>query len=126
AVVWSLLHSNVGRRLGRRPETGRWQVAPTPLVGGIGIYVGLAGGIWLAVATGGIRADSHVLGVFAGASMLFIAGLADDVRALPPVVKLATQSAAAAVVLATGTRVEIFHSEWVAIPLGVVWLVGLT
>jgi UDP-GlcNAc:undecaprenyl-phosphate/decaprenyl-phosphate GlcNAc-1-phosphate transferase len=125
-LVWSLLRSGVGRGLGRTPQVGRWQAAPTPLVGGLGIYAGLMGGVFLAVATGGVAADSRLIGVMIGASMLFLAGLADDLRALSPVVKLASQAAAAGVVLATGTRVEIFHSTWIAVPLGVLWLVGLT
>jgi UDP-GlcNAc:undecaprenyl-phosphate GlcNAc-1-phosphate transferase len=125
-VVWSLLRSPLARRLGRKPAAGRWRVAPTPLVGGLGIYAGLAGGMWVSAAAGVVTLDRHFVGIFAGVSLLFVAGLVDDLRSLPPAAKLAAQVGAAAIVIATGTRVELFHTEWIAIPLAVVWLVGLT
>jgi UDP-GlcNAc:undecaprenyl-phosphate/decaprenyl-phosphate GlcNAc-1-phosphate transferase len=126
AAVWSLLRSPLARRLGHAPAAGRWRVAPTPLVGGVGIYVGLAAGTWLAVAVGSVNADEKLVGIFAGASLLFVAGLVDDLRSLPPLAKVAAQGGAAAIVIATGTRVELFHTDWIAIPLAVTWLIGLT
>ena len=45
--VWLLLHSGVSRNLERRPEASRWKTAATPLVGGIGIYLGLVAGVGL-------------------------------------------------------------------------------
>ncbi|MBA3843033.1 MAG: Gfo/Idh/MocA family oxidoreductase [Actinobacteria bacterium] len=125
-AVWALLHSRVSRGLEQTPDASRWRAAPTPLVGGIGIYVGLSAGLWLAVAAGPLDASRQLIGIFAGASLLFLAGLIDDVRSLPPIAKLAAQLAGAAIVLSTGTSVEIVSSHWIAIPLGVVWLVGMT
>jgi UDP-GlcNAc:undecaprenyl-phosphate/decaprenyl-phosphate GlcNAc-1-phosphate transferase len=125
-AVWLLLHTHHARRLERAPEGSRWRAAATPLVGGIGIYTALSAGLWLAVATGPLTADRQLLGIYAGASLLFLAGLIDDVRSLPPLAKLAVQLGAAAVVLSTGTTVQLFHANWVAIPLGLVWLVGMT
>jgi UDP-GlcNAc:undecaprenyl-phosphate GlcNAc-1-phosphate transferase len=126
AVVWALLHSPARRRRGRTPDTSRWRASATPLIGGIGIYVGLATGLWLTVVAGPLDLSTQLAGLFAGASLLFFAGLADDVFTLPPAAKLLIQIGAAAIVLATGTRVEIVHSEWLAIPLGLLWLVGMT
>ena len=124
-AVWALLHSPFARNLERRPEAGRWRTAPTPLVGGIGIYLGLAAGILLATL-GPLRLDGQLLGILAGATLLFVAGLVDDVWSLPPVAKLAAQVGAAAIVLSTGTSVEIVRADWSAIPIGVVWLVAMT
>jgi UDP-GlcNAc:undecaprenyl-phosphate GlcNAc-1-phosphate transferase len=125
-AVWSLLHSPVARRLGSAPDATRWRASATPLVGGIGIYTGLAIGLWATVAAGPLTYTTQLGGLFAGASLLFLAGLIDDLRSLPPAAKLAAQLGAAATVLATGTRVEIVSSPWIAIPLGVVWVVGMT
>ncbi len=47
-------------------------------------------------------------------------------RSLPPLVKLASQLAAAIVVLSTGTSVEIVKAHWIGIPIGIVWLIGMT
>ncbi len=125
-VVWALLRSPLSRRLGRAPEQSRWRASATPLVGGIGIFAGLSAGIWLAVLGGPLHVSTQLMGIFAGASLLFVAGLADDVRSLPPLAKLGAQVGAAAIVLSTGTSVQIVHTAWLAIPLGVLWLVGMT
>ncbi len=124
-VVWLLLHSRVASGLERTPDASRWRAAATPLVGGVGIYAGFTVGLWLCVL-GPLGADRRLLGIFAGASLLFVAGLIDDVRTLPPIAKLAAQLGGAAIVLSTGTTVELFHNKWIAIPLGVIWLVGMT
>jgi UDP-GlcNAc:undecaprenyl-phosphate GlcNAc-1-phosphate transferase len=121
-----LLRSGVARRLRRTPEATRWQSSPTPLVGGIGIYVGFALGVWLAVAFGTLTASTQLIGISAGATLLFVAGLADDLWSITPLVKVVTQVGAAAIVLSTGTSVQIIHTPYVAIPLGVLWLVGMT
>jgi len=126
AVVWTLLRSRVSQTLDRAPDQSRWRAAATPLVGGIGIFAGLSAGIWLAVLAGPLHFTTQLAGIYAGAALLFLAGLADDVRTLPPVPKLAAQVGAAAIVLSTGTGVQIVHSHWLTIPLGVLWLVGMT
>jgi UDP-GlcNAc:undecaprenyl-phosphate GlcNAc-1-phosphate transferase len=124
-TIWALLHSRLARNLERAPEQTRWQTAPTPLVGGIGIYAGLTVGIWLAVL-GPLGANRQLLGIFAAASLLFVAGLADDLWSLPPVAKIAAQLGGAAIVLSTGTSVELVQSTWIAVPIGVAWLVAMT
>ncbi len=125
-AVWTLLHSRVSRELEQTPNASRWRAAATPLVGGLGIYIGLSTGLWLAVLVGPLEASKQLIGIFAGASLLFLAGLVDDLRSLPPLAKLTAQLAGAAIVLSTGTSVQIVHSHWVAVPLGVLWLVGMT
>jgi UDP-GlcNAc:undecaprenyl-phosphate GlcNAc-1-phosphate transferase len=125
-AVWALLRSPLSRRLRRTPESSRWQTAARPLVGGVGIYLGFATGLWLAVLLGPLTASTQLLGIFAGATLLFLAGLADDLWSLAPPLKLGAQLGAAAIVLATGTNVQIVHTPFVAIPLGVLWLVGMT
>ena len=123
--VWVLLHSSLSRNLERRPEAGRWRTAATPLVGGIGIYLGLVAGTGLALL-GPLHANEQIAGIAAGATLLFLAGLADDVATLPPVAKLAAQFGAAAIVLSTATSVQIVDAKWIAIPIGVLWLVAMT
>jgi UDP-GlcNAc:undecaprenyl-phosphate GlcNAc-1-phosphate transferase len=125
-VVWALLRSSFARRLRRAPEQSRWHVSATPLVGGIGIFAGLIAGVWFAVVSGPLTADEQLYGILGGATILFVAGLIDDVRSLPPLVKLASQLGAAVIVLSTGTDVQLVKTPWIAIPIGIVWLVGMT
>jgi UDP-GlcNAc:undecaprenyl-phosphate/decaprenyl-phosphate GlcNAc-1-phosphate transferase len=125
-VIWALLRSPIAQRLRRAPEESRWRVSATPLVGGVGIFAGLIAGVGVAVLSGPLAGDEQLYGILAGATILFAAGLLDDVRSLPPFLKLASQLGAAGVVLATGTTVEIVKTPWIGIPLGIVWLVGMT
>lgn len=114
------------RRLVAVPSSERWHDTPTPLFGGVGIFAGLTAGIWLAAAVGAMPVSHQLTGIYAGISILFVAGLVDDLYALSPRVKLALQIAAAVVVLATGTGVELIHTPFVAWPLALLWLVGMT
>jgi UDP-GlcNAc:undecaprenyl-phosphate GlcNAc-1-phosphate transferase len=121
-----LLATRLNRRLVALPSSERWHDVPTPLFGGVGIFVGLTAGIWIAVAAGAIPASQQLAGIYAGIALLFVAGLVDDVHALAPKLKLAAQIAAAVIVLATGTGVQLIHTHLVAWPLAVFWLVGMT
>ena len=125
-AVFFLLRSPIARRLRQTPESTRWHTAPTPLIGGVGIYVGFTVGIWLAVLLGPLTASTQLVGIYAGASLLFLAGLVDDLWSLPPAVKLLAQLGAAVIVMSTGTSVQIVDAPIVAIPLGLLWLVGMT
>ena len=104
----------------------RWHERPTPLLGGLGMFAGITTGLWLAVAVGAIPATRELAGIYAGVSVLFVAGLVDDVRALPPIAKLLLQVVAAVLVLVTGTNVQLVHSDVVASAIALFWLVGMT
>jgi UDP-GlcNAc:undecaprenyl-phosphate GlcNAc-1-phosphate transferase len=125
-AVWLSLRSPLARRLVAAPSTDRWHDRPTPLVGGVGIFIGITVGVWLAVATGGIELTRELAGIYGGVALLFVAGLVDDLRALPPAVKLGLQIAAAILVLATGTDVQLIHTPVLAWALALLWLVGMT
>ena len=56
---------------------------------------------------------------------MFAAGLADDLYGLPPLAKLAAQGAAAAIVLATGTHVQLVHNQLIGDAIAVLWLIGV-
>ena len=125
-VLWVLLRSRVGGRLVAHPTGERWHDRATPSFGGVGIYVGLLAGLGTAVAAGAVDPSWELLGVAAGCTILFFAGLADDLFDLGPVAKLGAQLAAAALVLASGLTVEVVESDVLAAAIGLVWLVGIT
>ena len=60
------------------------------------------------------------------ATLLFAAGLIDDLRHLSPIVKLAAQVGAAVIALASGLHVEIVENEVLAWGIGILWLVGIS
>jgi len=125
-AVWMLLRSPFATRVVAAPSADRWHDRATPLLGGVGIFAGFSAGLWLTVAVGAIPLTKELAGIFGGIALLFAAGLVDDVRALPPLLKLAVQIGAAVLVLATGTDVQLIHTHVLAWALALVWLVGMT
>ena len=126
AAIWALLRTPLAGRLVAAPSPDRWHERPTPLVGGIGMFAGLSIGFWTAAAVGAFDVTTAALGLYGAIVLLFAAGLVDDLRHLGPVAKLGAQLAAAGVVIATGTNVQIVDNEVVATVIAVVWLVGMT
>jgi UDP-GlcNAc:undecaprenyl-phosphate GlcNAc-1-phosphate transferase len=126
AATWALLRSPLAERLVATPRGDRWHAQPTPLLGGVGIFAGFLVGVGVAVAAGGAPGTKVLWGIVGGASILFVAGLADDLRHLNPVAKVGAQLGAAALVLMTGLKVEIVTNNVLAAVLAVVWIVGMT
>ncbi|HEY2372475.1 MAG TPA: hypothetical protein VGH82_07985 [Gaiellaceae bacterium] len=124
--IWGLLHTSAARHVVAAPRADRWHTRSTPLLGGSGIFVGLLVAVAVGLATGDVHENAKLAGIVGGCAILFFAGLLDDVFNLGPFAKLGGQGAAAALVLASGVRVEIVGNDVLATILGVVWLIGLT
>ena len=125
ALIWGLLRSSVARRLVALPSAERWHESPTPSLGGIGIFAGFSIGLWSAAAIGAYHPDEAFVGVYAAVALVFAAGLTDDLIGLPPLAKLAAQGGAAAIVIATGTHVQLVHNQVIGDAIAVVWLIGV-
>jgi UDP-GlcNAc:undecaprenyl-phosphate GlcNAc-1-phosphate transferase len=126
AVLGLLLRSPVGARLVAVPSDERWHAEATPTFGGVGIFAGFAAAILLSLATGAVEWSGELGGILAGVTIVFVAGLVDDLRHLSPIAKLGAQIAAAVVVLASGLHVEIVGNDVLAWAIGLLWLVGIT
>ena len=126
-AIWALLRSPVapdGSSRCRRPTAGT--TSPTPIVGGIGIFAGFSVGLWAAV--GGrrvLRPTGRSSASTPAVALVFLAGLADDLFSLRPIAKLAAQGGAAAIVLVTGTHVQLVHNPIIGDAIAVVWLIGV-
>jgi UDP-GlcNAc:undecaprenyl-phosphate GlcNAc-1-phosphate transferase len=125
-AIWLLLRSPLARRIVAVPTADRWHDTTTPMFGGVGIFAGFSAGLWAAVAAGAFSADEALVGIYAGCALVFVAGLVDDVVGLPPLAKLAAQLGAAAVVLGTGTHVQLVGNRLVGDIVAILWLVGVT
>lgn len=121
-----------------QPEARRIHTRPVPRLGGIAIFVAFVICSLIFFRPQG----GHELEVFAGliaGSALLVAVMAyDDVRGLPPWVKLGAQTLAALVVMfpgAEGTLIAVIHNPlvaaptvlplWVAVPFTWFWVVGM-
>lgn len=113
---WASEHGMVAK-----PRQDRWHNKPTPLMGGIAIY---------AATTLAILAftplDMRVFGILVGGAILFLTGVVDDRVHLRPHTKLILQIVAACVLILSGVKIETTQLAIVAIPLTVLWVVGLT
>src|SRR5205085_8283712 len=125
-TIWAVVRSPLGRRVVAAPRLDRWHTRATPLLGGVGIFAGFAAGLGACLAIGAAPASKELLGILAGAAILFVAGLADDVFSLGPVPKLAAQVLAACCVLVAGLSIQMIGNDVLADVIAVLWLVGMT
>ena len=97
---------------------------PVPLGGGIALWLVVAGAL---MTLGGTGHDVRSVGViFLGATALFLAGVWDDVRLLQPRTKLLIQLGAASAMVIAGVTFPLGTGlGWIAIPLTLLWFVGV-
>jgi len=147
-LLLSALAREVAPRFGLvdRPGGRKAHRAPTPLGGGVAIWLttvlmlGL-GGLVLAVGrdalpvalarhAGGAWARSGQMGLIMGlATIIMVMGLVDDRLGLGWKLRLGVQVGLSVVAAASGVRVTLFlpfGSEWVSGAITVLWIVGLT
>jgi UDP-GlcNAc:undecaprenyl-phosphate GlcNAc-1-phosphate transferase len=103
------------------PRQDRWHRKPTPLLGGVAIYCST-----MLVIIGLAHVDLRLLGLLAGGTLLFVTGLVDDWRRLRPHIKLIAQILAACLLILGGVRIETSTLSAIAIPLTILWVVGIT
>jgi UDP-GlcNAc:undecaprenyl-phosphate GlcNAc-1-phosphate transferase len=146
AAVATPLAARLARRLGAvdHPRERGLAERPTPLLGGLAILAAVlvAGWIWLPPEIllhhvhGGPRGPAgvvHIWAVIAGACLITLIGAIDDIRPLPPLVKLVGQIAAALIAVEAGavvTSVNLPLVHQLTFPnaggvLTVIWLVAL-
>ncbi len=126
AALTTPLAAALAPRLGAvsQPRPDRWHRAPTPLLGGVAIYLAILAG---AIAFGPL--DGRLASLLIAATLVFALGLRDDLHALPPHVKLLGQIAAACVLLVGGVRVELGDAPPLTaleLALTMLWVIGIT
>ncbi len=126
AVIWTVVRSPLARLAVAAPTQDRWHTRATPLVGGVGIFAGFLAGIGACLAAGAAPATKELLAIVAGCAILFLAGLADDIRSLGPLVKLGAQVLAACCILIGGLSLQMIGNDVLADIVAVIWLVGMT
>lgn len=109
-----------------RPDWRKIHYQPTPLLGGLAVYVAFCASLLLnGVFLPGMRV------LLLGASLIFVMGLWDDIRALPALLKFLLQILISLLVIIWGNihLTFFYHQSWshaLNIPLTVLWIVGLT
>lgn len=132
----------LGRRFGLTDglDVRKVHRKPVPRIGGLAVYISVVSvvlsALYLLGATGDVsdptQAKMRVLVL--AATLIFLLGLADDIRALRARLKLFVQLAAATLVYAGGIRIGSIavaewspvDLQWFAWPMTVLWIVGIT
>ncbi|MCR3956310.1 MAG: undecaprenyl/decaprenyl-phosphate alpha-N-acetylglucosaminyl 1-phosphate transferase [Gudongella sp.] len=105
---------------------------PMPLIGGVAMYLAIAAGMFVFLPK-----SRDFITIFAGATIILISGLKDDIRGTTPKEKLFYQLLAAAIVIWGGVQVDfvtnpfadgnpILYLSWIGIPITLFWIVGIT
>jgi UDP-GlcNAc:undecaprenyl-phosphate GlcNAc-1-phosphate transferase len=109
-----------------KPDWRKVHDLPTPLLGGLGIYVAFT----LSLLLNGVFLPGMKI-LLLGSTLIFIMGLWDDIRPLPALLKFIFQILIALLVIIWGDiqLTFFYHASWapfINIPLTVLWIVGLT
>ncbi len=102
-----------------------------PVLGGLALFTGtLLSLVLIRLITAFPTGTLHQLrGIFIGGILVFLLGIADDLRKPKGVcvpVKLAVQAAAAGALIYYGISIQLFASPWINWPLTFLWVAGLT
>lgn len=106
------------------PRPDRWHAEPTPLLGGVSIFLGFA-----ITTLGQFFLDpgfSIEWSIVAAASLVFLLGLLDDFVNISPPAKLIGQIFAASIVVFFGRNINFFPYEILNIIFTFIWLVGIS
>jgi len=108
------------------PKADRWSQTVTALYGGVGIVIAFAIGAAATMLRMGTKHPFDLIGLFAGAAILFVVGILDDARPLDPQVKLVGQLLAIMPFLVGAGLAFTSKTFVVAIPLVLFWMLALT
>ena len=103
-----------------QPRSDRWHKRPTAVLGGVALTTTVLG---LMAFVGSLR---PALVLVTGAGLMFVVGLADDVRSFKPSTKLVAEIAVAALLVFFGYQLNWVKSLTVDTLLTLAWIVGIT
>jgi UDP-GlcNAc:undecaprenyl-phosphate GlcNAc-1-phosphate transferase len=119
------------------PDARKVHTRPIPRMGGLAIYAGFVLSVLAVLANINLTSDisiTNIAGLLVGGTVILIVGIIDDLKSLPPKVKLFGQIFAAVVLLLFDIRIDwltnpfgdMVYVDYFSIPLTILWVVGLT
>jgi UDP-GlcNAc:undecaprenyl-phosphate GlcNAc-1-phosphate transferase len=128
------------------PGGRKVHTTPIPRLGGVALFAGFLAAVatqalgehylgWGGTILGGGTSRANMAGVVVGLTLIFLVGLVDDLKNLSPGVKFLGQVVAAAVVVASGLRIEYVGDPMsgglvalglLAIPVTLIYIVSFT
>lgn len=110
----------VKRGLISYPRADRWHKHPTAILGGVAIYLSA---VFVFIF---LPINKSALGLLAGGTFLFAVGFIDDLLRLAPHIKLFSQVAAGCIAVLFGIVLGLPIDGALAIPLTLLWIIGIT
>lgn len=122
-LVLTLIARAASHRVGlvAAPRLDRWHQKPTPMLGGVAIYIAFAAGFLVFAPR-----HSSAYAILAAGTLLFLTGLVDDAIHIKPYTKLVLQLIAAATAVFFGLHLPWVEYQWINDVLTIFWLVGIT
>jgi UDP-GlcNAc:undecaprenyl-phosphate GlcNAc-1-phosphate transferase len=126
-----LLTPVAGRLAGRiglvaYPRNDRWHRTTVPLLGGIAIFLAVVPLYLVVPQPIQWHATDRFGGLILGATLVFVLGLWDDIKPLPPYSKLLGQVVAACILVAGMPVDRLMPWAVLIVPLTIFWVVGVT
>ncbi len=103
-----------------RPGGHKAHPVTTPYLGGVAVAAGL-----LLIGSIAAGANGQLLTILACALVLGALGLIDDVRTVPPSIRLLLEAAAGLALWFVGVRAGVLQTAWVDLPITVLWVVAV-
>jgi len=103
------------------PKDDRWHNKPTALLGGVGIFLS-----FIIPALIFVPLNKLTIGIFLCITAIFGLGLYDDLREVKAYKKFVFQIVLTIIIILFGIKVRIIPFVYIAIPLTVFWIVGIT
>lgn len=131
ALAWALtpLMLRVAVRLSVMdvPDERKAQTSPVPYLGGVAIVTAFAVTVLIAGLVVNPPSGLDQLAVVLGMALLLgLMGLADDLRGLNPLIRLALEVVAGVIVYMTTPAIALPGPVWLDLLITVVWVVGVT
>ncbi len=101
-----------------KPVEDRWGKRVIARSGGVAMFLS-----FIATTLFWVPLEPTVFGLLMGVSLVFVLGLVDDLRRMPPYTKLVVQLLIGCLVVMSGIRITLTHWTWLSVPLSVLWLV---
>jgi UDP-GlcNAc:undecaprenyl-phosphate GlcNAc-1-phosphate transferase len=122
-LILTLLVRAASPRVGMlaAPRRDRWHQNPTPVLGGVAIYISFVVGFLVFAPR-----LSSAYAIVAAGTLLFLTGLIDDAVHIKPYAKLVIQMIASATLVYFGLRLPWVDYKWINDVLTIFWLVGIT
>jgi len=119
-----------------RPTPERWHKKATPILGGVGMYLGFLAGVTAYLLIGKFTPAFSPKGIFPvtfplivlffSATAMLVVGLIDDIVNIRPYTKLLWQIIVAVLVVSLGIRIEIINNQFLSYSLTILWFIGIT